>query len=241
MLDRSPAARLPRRAPHLHKKFSTALWLVLVIAAAVLSSPQRASAQSLQREFYTPIKASVDITNRNGRVMVIASDDQQGRVTLKAESTGAPVTEGDISAVGSGGTIRIDVRARREEDRIDLTVRVPSRATIRVQSEAGAVDVIGNVASAVVITNTGTIHADVPLDAVNYNFIWEASRPRFLSDVELEKVKEKAGAGMPSQATSATRRRRRIRSYASTSPHSAASCCSMSIRAWSRRTCASAR
>ena len=190
MLDRSPAARLPRRAPRLHKKFVTALWLVLMITAA---GGAPAYAQSLQREFDTPIKAAVDITNRNGRVMVIASDEQQGRVTLKAESTGAPVTEGDISAVGSGGTIRIDVRARREEDRIDLTVRVPSRATVRVQSEAGAVDVLGNVASAVVVTNTGTIHADVPLDAVNYNFIWEASRPRFLSDVELEKVKEKAG------------------------------------------------
>ena len=125
--------------------------------------------------------------------MVIASEEQQGRVTLKAESAGAPVGESDITTIASGGTINIDVRARREEDRIDLTVRVPSRAIVRVQSEAGAVDVIGNVASAQVVTNTGTIHADVPLDAVNYNFLWEASRPRFLSDVELEKVKEKAG------------------------------------------------
>jgi VWFA-related protein len=33
----------------------------------------------------------------------------------------------------------------------------------------------------------------VPTDAVRYNFLWEASRPRYFSDVELSKVKEKAG------------------------------------------------
>jgi VWFA-related protein len=192
MFDRSPAARLPRRAPRLYQKLAAALCLILAVSAAA-APPALAAQLGLQREFNTPIKASVNITNRNGRVMVIASEEQQGRVTLKAESAGAPVGESDVTTIASGGTINIDVRARREEDRIDLTVRVPSRAIVRVQSEAGAVDVIGNVASAQVVTNTGTIHADVPLDAVNYNFIWEASRPRFMSDVELEKIKEKAG------------------------------------------------
>jgi VWFA-related protein len=189
MFYRSPAARLPRRAPNFRKNLLTTLRLALLIWAAALP----AYAQSLQREFFVPVKASVNITNRNGRVMVIASDEQRGIVTVKAESTGAPVGYEDVKAVGDGGTIHVDVRARREEDRIDLTVRVPARAVVRVRSEAGAVDVVGNVASAQVVTNTGTIHADVPLDAVNYNFLWEASRPRYLSDVELEKVKEKAG------------------------------------------------
>jgi VWFA-related protein len=32
----------------------------------------------------------------------------------------------------------------------------------------------------------------VPLDAVKYDFVWSASKPRYLSDVELPKVKEKA-------------------------------------------------
>jgi VWFA-related protein len=41
-----------------------------------------------------------------------------------------------------------------------------------------------------VITNTGTIHADVPLDALKFKFEWESSRPRYLSDVELPRVKE---------------------------------------------------
>jgi len=58
--------------------------------------------------------------------------------------------------------------------------------------QAGAVDIIGNLESAVVSTNTGTIHADVPLEALKFNFIWSASKPRYLSDVELPEVKEKA-------------------------------------------------
>jgi len=53
--------------------------------------------------------------------------------------------------------------------------------------------VVGNVESASIKTNTGTIHADVPLDALKFDFLWVASRPRFLSDVELPKVQEKAG------------------------------------------------
>ena len=84
------------------------------------------------------------------------------------------------------------MRDRREKDRIDVVVHVPARTKVKIESEAGAVDVVGNFESAEVSTNTGTIHADVPLDAVKFDFIWSASRPRFLSDVELPKVKEKA-------------------------------------------------
>ena len=62
-----------------------------------------------------------------------------------------------------------------------------------MKGQAGAVDVIGSVESAVVKTDTGTIHADVPLEALKFNFVWEASRPRYMSDVELPAVKEKAG------------------------------------------------
>src|SRR6185312_7866501 len=91
-----------------------------------------------------------------------------------------------------GGDVNITVRDRREKDRIDLVVRVPVRTKVKVETEAGAVDVVGILESAEVSTNTGTIHADVPLDAVKYNFLWTASRPRFLSDVELPKIKEKA-------------------------------------------------
>ncbi len=124
---------------------------------------------------------------------VIASDEQQRKVTIEATSAGAPVDSADVQTTAKGDSLAIEVRARREQDRIDLIVRIPSRSKVRIDSEAGAVDVIGNLEFAEVRTNTGTIHADVPLDAVKFRFLWGASRPRYLSDVELPEIKEKAG------------------------------------------------
>src|SRR5207253_7383600 len=84
---------------------------------------------------------------------------------------------------------------RRAQDRIDLTVHAPARARVKIEGESGMVDVIGDFEFAEVITNTGTIHADVPLDSLKFKFLWQSSRPRFLSDVELPPVKEgRAGA-----------------------------------------------
>jgi len=150
------------------------------------------AAQTLSRELDTSEKTIISIRSRNGRVSVIASDEQK-KISIVASSTGAPIYEEDVQSVARRGVVEIDVRARREQDRIDLVVRIPSRSKVKVESEAGAVDVVGNVELAEVKTNTGTIHADVPLDAVKFSFLWEASRPRFLSDVQLPEIKEKAG------------------------------------------------
>ncbi|HKS28816.1 MAG TPA: VWA domain-containing protein [Pyrinomonadaceae bacterium] len=177
------------RAPRPVKKSVIIFALALLIAASV----REASAQGLVRELNLPEKATVSVKNRNGRVTVIASDEQKGVASLKAESPGAAVEEADVVSTPSGGSLQIDVRGRREKDRIDVTIRVPSRTKVRVESEAGAVDVAGNFESAEVRTNTGTIHADVPTDALSFEFFWEASRPRFFSEVELPKVKEQRG------------------------------------------------
>lgn len=151
-----------------------------------------ANAQSFVRELETPDKVSIVIANRNGRVSVIA-DGEQKRVIISATSKGITVEPGDVQANVNGSNVDIDVRARSEQNRIDLTVRVPPRSRVRISSDAGAVDVVGNLETAEVQTNTGTIHADVPLERLNFDFFWHASRPRFLSDVELPAVKERAG------------------------------------------------
>lgn len=181
-------AQLPTRFSRFHN-----LFFALCVALLLLFGATTSRAQTLERQLNTPEKVSVSIRNRNGRVTVVSSEDLQKAVTLKAESPGASIAEGDVTSVVSGNHVEINVRARREQDRIDLTVRVPTRAKVKVTSDAGAVSVIGNVAAAEVETDTGTIHADVPLDAVRFNFIWQASRPRYLSDMELPKIKEKAG------------------------------------------------
>src|SRR6266850_6355313 len=182
-----PAREMWRSYPLKHLLLS-----IGVVLSVVVPQPS-ASAQTFLRELEAPEKVSVSIKNRDGRVSVIASDEHQKKVTINATSAGLPVEPSDVRVDAKGESIQIDVRARREKDRIDIVVRIPTRSKVTVESEAGAVDVVGNVESATIRTNTGTIHADVPLDALKFDFLWVASRPRFLSDVELPQVKEKAG------------------------------------------------
>ncbi len=189
MIYPSCAVHLPARVPHLQRKFLAALCAALIFLGGAAAT----RAQNLERELNTPEKVSISIKNSNGRVSVISSEDQSKKVYINAVSQGAAIAEGDVTSVVSGDKVEIDVRGRKEEDRIDLTVRVPVRARVKVTSLAGSVDVAGNLASAEVETDTGTIHADVPLDAVRFNFVWQASRPRFMSEAELPEIKEKAG------------------------------------------------
>lgn len=168
-------------------------WICVLTAAGLLSLclPYGSRAQNYEKEISAPGKAQLTIRNRNGRVSVIASDSQKDKVLLQANSPGAPVEPGDVNV--SGG--EITVRERRAADRIDLTVRVPERSRVKIESETGMVDVIGDFEVVEVFTDTGTIHADVPLDALKYKFLWQSSRPRFMSDVELPPIKEgRAGA-----------------------------------------------
>ena len=152
-----------------------------------------AFAQGFKSEHEAPEKVSLVVKNLDGRVIVVASAEQQKKVTVEAKSAGLPIASEDIKVESKGSSMLIDVRPRGEKDRIDVIVTIPTRSKVEVVGQAGAVDVIGSVESAIVRTDTGTIHADVPLEAVKFNFVWEASKPRYMSDVELPPIKEKAG------------------------------------------------
>ena len=152
-----------------------------------------AFAQGFKSEIEAPEKVSLVVKNLDGRVSVVASEEQQKKVTIDARSTGLPVSADDVKVESKGSDIHIEIRQRGEKNRIDLVVTIPTRSKVEVEGQAGAVDVIGSVESAVVKTDTGTIHADVPLEALKFNFVWEASKPRYMSDVELPEIKEKAG------------------------------------------------
>ena len=169
--------------------FSRFVPLALLLASLCSS----AVAQSYKQELEAPEKVSLSVKNLDGRVSVVASEEQQKKVTIEAKSPGATVVPEDIKVESKGSDVVIDVRPRGEKDRIDLVVTIPTRSKVAVEGQAGAVDVVGSVESAVVKTDTGTIHADVPLEALKFNFVWEASRPRYMSDVELPKIQEKAG------------------------------------------------
>lgn len=168
-------------------------FIILSATLLVVFSATSSSAQSgYTRELDTSEKVSLSVKSRHGRVGVVTSEELTKKVVIEANSSGAPIDPGDVQVEVKGDSVDIEVRDRGEKNRIDVIVRIPVRSKVTVDSEAGAVDVVGNVASAQVTTNTGTIHADVPLDALKYNFLWTASRPRYLSDVELPEVKEKA-------------------------------------------------
>jgi VWFA-related protein len=184
---KSPEA-VPASSQSQYRKFVGLIGLLLLLV-----STGSVCAQSYRREMETSDKTSLSVKSRSGRVSVIASDEQTKNVIIEASSAGAAIDSTDVHAEGKGGSVNIEVRERREKDRIDLIVRVPARSKVKVESEAGSVDIVGNFEAAEVSTNTGTIHADVPLEALKFDFIWSASRPRYLSDVELPEVKEKRG------------------------------------------------
>jgi VWFA-related protein len=186
--QKSPAA-YPGRRKSQYLKFAVITGLLL-LPAAFNSIVGQTTGLNYQRELETGEKVSLSVKSRNGRVSVIASDEQNKKITIEASSVGVSVDATDIKVVAKGNTVDIEVRDRR--DRIDLIVRLPVRSKVTVETQAGSVDIVGNVESAQVSTNTGTIHADVPLEALKLNLIWSASKPRYLSDVELPKIKEKA-------------------------------------------------
>ncbi|HWT00428.1 MAG TPA: VWA domain-containing protein [Pyrinomonadaceae bacterium] len=188
MFYRKSAAPSHARPRPESRFFFAPLLALLVCGVAVVP----AAAQAVERELNASERTTISINNRNGRVVVTALEERSN-VTLRATSPGASVAESDVVSVNKGGSVEITVRARPERDRIDLAVNVPARARVKVVSEAGAVDIIGNVARAEVMTNTGTIRADVPVDAVQLNLLWQASRPRYFGDLELPEVKEKRG------------------------------------------------
>jgi VWFA-related protein len=207
MLYRVPSAESSGRVSRLQ----TIVLVLLLLAAPLPHARVQAQAEGFERDIDAASPVELRVKNRTGRVSVLAEEESK-RVSIRATSAaGLAVTERDVRVTIAAGAIQIEVEregaaarptdgrkvtpssAQIERERIDLTVRVPARSRVWVETEAGAVDVVGNVAEAEAKTDTGTIRADVPLDALRYSFRWTLSRPRFFSEVELPKVKEKRG------------------------------------------------
>jgi VWFA-related protein len=160
-------------------------------------------AQTFQREFLLAENDSIKVTNLYGRVKIIAEEsendadrtisDDKIEAAAKAVLTAENARESDLKIVSEKNNLEILVQPVSEKTRVDLTVKIPARLHVQIETSGGEVLISGDVASAEVKTDTGTIAANVPLDDLRYDFVWSESRPRFLSDVELEKVKEKAG------------------------------------------------
>ena len=129
--------------------------------------------------------AKLDIANLTGRVLVRAEKDAKPSLTA-ASPTGAAENDLKISAS------KIEVVSKDRNKRIDLTIILPQRCRVRIETREGEIAIVGNFESVEARTTTGTITTDVPASSVKYDLEWTQSRPRFVADFELEKVKEKS-------------------------------------------------
>lgn len=180
----------------------------LIFFCALPATP----AQTFERDFTLAENASVRVVNLYGRVNVVVEkpensekfeESEQTQQTIEAKQEIAEthkaslstqnVKETDLRIENSGNRLDITVAPADQKARIDLTLKIPMGARLKIETANGEVRVDGAVESAEIKTETGTIAVNVPLGDVRYDFVWTDSRPRFLSDVELEEADEKAG------------------------------------------------
>lgn len=158
---------------------------LVFLTAICLAAAYTANAQTFAADLQVKDGAKLDIANLYGRVFVRAEKDPRSTVTAASPTA---VSADDVKM--SAG--KIEVLPRDRNKRIDLTVILPQRCRVRIETRDGEIAIVGNFASVEAKTTTGTITTDIPSDSVKYDLEWTQSRPRYVADFELEKVKEKS-------------------------------------------------
>ncbi|MDQ2745780.1 MAG: hypothetical protein M3T96_00765, partial [Acidobacteriota bacterium] len=171
-----------------------ALLLILLCVCAVRG-------QVFERDFSVSENGLISVNNLYGRVSVIVEKSGTGDAEAESEakkdspkaSLAAPnIKESDLKITSANNRLEIVAAPAERQTRIDLTLRIPAGMRLKIETKDGEVRIDGAIRSAEIKTETGTIAANVPLEAARYDFVWTESRPRFLSDVELGEVDEKA-------------------------------------------------
>ncbi len=149
--------------------------------------------------------ALIEVINLSGKVEAITAEKatQVGDDPVAAGASSSlsimlrspfTISEKNVLITSSPLNVRVEIRPTDRRTRIDVSLVMPPKMRLKVETGAGEVRFSGAIATADVHTDTGTIAADVPAESVRYSLTWTASRPRYLSDFELEPVKEgKAG------------------------------------------------
>lgn len=146
----------------------------LAVPIIVLLLTLSISAQKFEREFAVNGASLVTVINSNGRVSVTADDTLEGKIIVSVESPQA-VTAADISFKPAGNDLEISTGPIKTKKRFDITVRTPGRTRLKIKTEGGEVQIAGSISSAEVLTDTGTISTNIPLDSVKFNFLWLSS------------------------------------------------------------------
>ncbi len=177
------------------------VWCVISLLLFVLAGTD-AEAQRLEREFEVKGAAQISVVNLYGRVAVLVDETLENKVLVSVDSP-QEIGKDDISFTAAGNNLSILTAQNltgqiltgqlKTKKRLDIVVRAPARSRVKIKTLSGEVQLGGNIASAEVATDTGTISTNIPLDAVKYTFIWLGARPKFMSDARLPDPKEKSG------------------------------------------------
>ena len=160
---------------------------------AIASLCIAAGAQDVRRDLKLAGSGDVTVVNHFGRVTAQAQPvegDQKVTGNLIATSSKG-VTESEIKMSTVGGRVLIEVASADTRKRIDVNLVLPERAVVRIETLAGAIEVVGNLALIDASTETGTIAVDVPAVDLTYKFLWTQARPRYLADFDIAEIKEK--------------------------------------------------
>lgn len=148
-------------------------------------------AQNFEREYPFATAGTIEIKNNYGRVYFQSDPDLENTVKVQASATKI-ISESDLRIEAVGGKVKIEVLPQTSKTRVDFAISLPIRSRVFAETDEGEIRFMGDFSEARGKTNTGTIYADVPLENLKYDFQWTASRPRFLSEVDLAEVKEKS-------------------------------------------------
>lgn len=171
------------------------VFTAVLIAAACIA----VKAQTVSRTFSVGAGARIEVVNLAGKVEAKTAEQPEGAdplgssgaVSFAATSPSA-ILEKDIKITSTAALVQVRVEPADPKKRIDVALVVPPKLKFKVETREGEVRIVGDILAAEVKTETGTIAVDVPTVDVKYNFRWTASRPRYLSEFDLEKVKEKS-------------------------------------------------
>ncbi|MEP6848765.1 MAG: VWA domain-containing protein [Acidobacteriota bacterium] len=162
----------------------------------LIISALAADAQNFSKELSVPEGGTVSVTNRYGRVDIEAvpvdkdSKDRKGRFTASSERK--QVTPKEISITTKGSRTEIEVRPVDPGKRIDVSLKLPERSSVSVETLDGAVMVTGDLTVIEAKTDTGTVAVDIPTNRLDYDLEWTEAHPRIVSDITLEKIKERS-------------------------------------------------
>lgn len=153
----------------------------------ILAMWQLSFSQDIRRTLNLAEGSTIEIINKNGRVAVKTASSGFGLTATSAKGVSDP----EVKVSGDGGRTTISINADKQK-RIDITIVLPERTNLKIETMSGAVEVSGNFASIEAKSDTGTLAMDVPANDLKYLLQWTESRPRYLADFEIAAVKERA-------------------------------------------------